>query len=74
MLSATRYWLQEEAAFQHPTSLRVQDPSGLRDQARGADTVIVTPADFLPGCPTPGDWHEAHGRRAVVADAAGCVR
>ena len=63
-----RYWLQEEAAFQHPTSLRMQNPTGLRDQARGADTVIVTPADFLPAAQRLAAWHEAHGRRAVVAD------
>ena len=62
-----RYWLQEEAAFQHPASLRVQNPTGLRDQARGADTVIVTPADFLPAAQRLAAWHEAHGRRAVVA-------
>ena len=62
-----RYWLQEEAAFQHPASLRVQNPTGLRDQARGADTVIVTPADFLPAANRLAAWHEAHGRRAVVA-------
>jgi hypothetical protein len=63
-----RYWLQEEAAFQHPASLRVQNPTGLRDQARGADAVIVTPAEFLPAAQHLAAWHEAHGRRAVVAD------
>ena len=63
----SRYWLQEEAAFQHPTSLRVQNPIGLLDQARGADTVIVTPPDFLPAAQRLAAWHEAHGRRAVVA-------
>ena len=62
-----RYWLQEESALQHPTLLRVQVPSGLRDQARGADTVIVTPADFLPAAQRLAAWHEAHGRRAIVA-------
>ena len=61
-----RYWLQAEAALQHPTSLRVQNSTGLRDQARGADTVIVTPADFLPAAQRLAAWHEAHGRRAVV--------
>ena len=49
-----RYWLQEEAAFQHPASFRVQNPTGLRDQARGADTVIVTPAEFLPAAQRSG--------------------
>ena len=64
----SRYWLQEEAAFQHPTSLRVQNPTGLLDQARGADTVIVTPPDFLPAAQRLATWHEAHGRRAVIAE------
>jgi hypothetical protein len=63
----SRYWLQEEAAFQHPTSLRLQNPTGLRDQTHGADTVIVTPAEFLPAAQSLAVWHEAHGRRAVVA-------
>ena len=69
-----RYWLQEEAAFQHPASLRVQNPTGLRDRASGADTVIVTPADFLPAAQSPGGVargaRPARGRRG----AAGCVR
>jgi hypothetical protein len=63
-----RYWLQEEVAFQHPASLRVQNPTGLRDQARGADAVIVTPEEFLPAAQRLAAWHEAHSRRAVVAD------
>jgi hypothetical protein len=65
--AGARYWLQEQTAFSHPTSLRVQNPTGLRDQVRGADTVIVTPADFLPAAQRLAAWHEAHGRRAVVA-------
>ena len=29
--------------------------------------MIVTPADFLPAAERLAAWHEAHGRRAVVA-------
>jgi hypothetical protein len=65
--AGARYWLQEEAAFQHPASLRIQDPTGLRDRDRGADAVIVTPEEFLPAAESLAAWHEAHGRRAVVA-------
>jgi hypothetical protein len=65
--AGARYWLQEEVTFSPPASLRVQNVTGLRDQARGADTVIVTPAEFLPAAQRLAAWHEAHGRRTVVA-------
>ncbi len=63
-----RYWLQEETAFQPPASIRAWPDTGLRNPAGGADTVIVTPAEFRPAAERLAAWHEAHGRRAVVAD------
>ena len=72
--TGARYWLQEEAAFQPPASIRVQNPTGLRDQALGADTVIVTPADFLPAAQTVGSM--ARGARPACrrCGTARCVR
>jgi hypothetical protein len=63
----SRYWLQEEATFQSPATIRLHQDAGLRNLARGADTVIVTPAEFQPAAQRLAVWHEAHGRRAVVA-------
>jgi len=62
----SRYWLQEEAGFAHPASIRIRPSTGLRDHARGADAVIITPALFVPAAATLAAWHEQHGRRAVV--------
>ena len=67
-LVGTRYWLQEEATFQHPATISLRPDTGLRNPARGADTVIVTPAEFRPAAERLASWHEAHGRRTVVAD------
>ncbi len=64
----SRYWLQEESALSHPLTLRIQSDTGLRNPARGADAVIITPAEFRPAAERLAAWHEAHGRRAVVAD------
>ena len=66
--NGARYWLQEEAAFQRPTTIRIRPDTGLRNPARGADTVIVTPTEFRPAAERLAAWHEAHGRRTVVAD------
>ena len=66
--AGARYWLQEEAAFQHPATVRPRLDAGLRNPARGADTVIITPAEFRPAAERLASWHEAHGRRTVVAD------
>ena len=63
-----RYWLQTEATYGHPASVRLRLPTGLRDNARGADAVIVTPAEFRPAADRLADWHRAHGRRVLVAD------
>ena len=66
--SGARYWLQEEAAFQSPASIRIRPDTGLRSPAAGADAVIVTPAEFRPAAERLAAWHQAHGRRALVAD------
>jgi len=63
-----RYWLQEEATFAPPASIRAWSDAGLRNSAGGADTVIVTPAEFHPAAERLAAWHEAHGRRVVVAN------
>ena len=34
--AGSRYWLQEDASFGHPASIRIRPATGLRDQARGA--------------------------------------
>lgn len=67
-VAGARYWLQEDAAFPRPASIRVRPPTGLRDVPAGADTVIVTPAEFLPAAQRLAAWHEAHGRRVLIAD------
>jgi hypothetical protein len=63
-----RYWLQDESAFQRPTTIRIRPNTGLRNPARGADTVIVTPTEFRPAAERLAMWHEAHGRRTVIVD------
>lgn len=64
----SRYWLQEAIAFYRPATVRLRRDTGLRAPARGADTVIITPAEFHPAAERLAAWHEAHGRRAIVAD------
>jgi hypothetical protein len=66
--NGARYWLQEETTFQPPASIRFRSDTGLVNPAGGADTVIVTPAEFRSAAERLATWHEAHGRRAVVAD------
>ena len=67
--AGTRYWLQADSTIGGPDSLRLRPPTGLREPARGADAVIVTPAALLPAAERLAEWHRAHGRRALVADA-----
>ena len=57
-----RFWLQEEATFKSPASLRQRPPTGLRSPAGGADAVIVTHANLRPAAEMLADWHRAHGR------------
>ncbi len=67
--AGARYWLQEEALWAAPTSLRVRPPTGLRNPAEGADTVIVSHASLRPAAEVLAQWHRNHGRRALVVDA-----
>ncbi len=69
LTAGARFWLQEEARWTAPTSLRVRPPTGLRDPAGGADAVIVTHASLKPAAETLAQWHRNHGRRALVVDA-----
>ena len=66
--NGARYWLQEETAFQRPTTIRIRPDTGLRNPALGADTIIVTPTEFRPAADRLAEWHEAHGRRTVIVD------
>ena len=61
------YWLQEEAAFRYPESIHAWPGTGLRSPAGGADTVIVTPTEFRQAAERLAAWHEAQGRRTVIA-------
>lgn len=63
-----RFWMQGEASFSVPASTALRSDTGLRAPARGADTVIVTPAFLRPAAETLAAWHRAHGRRTLVAD------
>jgi hypothetical protein len=67
-MAGAHYWLQDEATFQRPASVRLRLPTGLRDRSAGADAVIVTPAQFRPAADRLADWHRSHGRRVLVAD------
>ena len=71
--SDARYWLQEEAAYQSPASLRIRPDTGLRSPAAGADAVIVTPAEFRPAAERLAAWHEAHGRRRSSPTCRMCM-
>jgi hypothetical protein len=64
----TRYWLQAANTISVPLSLRVRPPTNLREDARGADVVIVTPPDFMSAAENLAGWHEQHGRRARVVE------
>lgn len=64
-----RFWLQEEAAWAAPSSLRVRPPTDLRYPAEGADAVIVTHASLRPAADLLANWHRSQGRRALVVDA-----
>ena len=63
-----RYWLQTEGSFATPASISIRTATGLSAPAGGADTVIVTPSFLRPAAETLAAWHEAHGRRTVIAD------
>ena len=41
-----RYWLQTEATYAHPASVRLRSSTVLKDNGIGADAVIVTPKEF----------------------------
>jgi hypothetical protein len=67
-VAGTRYWMQTADTIAGPASVRVRPPTGLREDSRGADAVILTPADLKPAADRLAQWHEAHGRRARVVD------
>ena len=66
--AGAHYWLQAEGSFSPPASIRLRPPTGLRNPAGGADSVIVTPAAFLPAAERLAAWHHDRGRRTVIAD------
>ncbi|MCS6842915.1 MAG: C25 family cysteine peptidase [Caldilineales bacterium] len=67
--AGARFWLQEEATWTPPTSVRVRPPTGLRNPTGGADAVIVTHASLRPAAELLANWHRSYGRRALVVDA-----
>ena len=62
-MAAGRGGLRTPASIRIRPGHRASQPGG-----RGADAVIVTPAEFRPAAERLAAWHEAHGRRTVVAD------
>ena len=60
-----RYWLQTEATYAHPASIRLRSSTVLHDKIIGADAVIVTPADFLSAA-------EDGWQTGTVLTAVGC--
>ena len=63
-----RYWLQTEATYAHPASVRLRSSTVLKDNGIGADAVIVTPKEFLSAAEDLAAWHRAHGRRTLVVN------
>lgn len=66
--AGARYWLQEDATFAGPASLRPRPIAGLPAPAGGADAVIVTSAALRPAADQLAEWHRTNGRRAVVME------
>ena len=67
-VQGARFWLQEDATFKSPASLRQRPPTGLRTPTGGADAVIVTAPALRPAAEMLADWHRSHGRRTLVVD------
>jgi hypothetical protein len=63
-----RYWLQTEATYGHPASIRLRSSTVLKDNRIGADAVIVTPKEFSSAAEDLATWHRAHGRRTLVVN------
>ncbi|HEY53673.1 MAG TPA: hypothetical protein G4N94_09475 [Caldilineae bacterium] len=62
------FWLQQTDTIATPASIRLYTDPGLRHPERGADAVIVTSSELRPAAERLAAWHEAHGRRAIVAE------
>lgn len=64
--AGARYWLQDEATFRQPATLRLRPPTGLRTPDRGYEVVIVTSDELAPAAQRLAAWHERQGRSARV--------
>jgi hypothetical protein len=64
----SRYWMQAQPTINAPASVRRRLPTYLRAATNRADVVIVAPA-YLRGAAQPlSQWHQANGRRVLIAD------
>ncbi len=68
--AGARYWLQAVTTVAGPDSVRLRPATGLRSPPGGADAVIVTAHALRPAAERLAAWHQAHGRRAIVAEIA----
>jgi len=66
--AGSRFWLQAAPTIQGPASIRLRPATGLRAPAGGADAVLVTTPVLRPAAERLAQWHEAHGRRALLVD------
>jgi len=66
--AGSRFWLQAAPTIQEPSSIRLRPATGLAAPAGGADAVVVTSAELQPAAERLAQWHEDHGRRALLVD------
>lgn len=67
-VAGNRYWLQTEASFAHPASLRLRPPTGLRNPASGYDVIIVTSTELRPGAERLAAFDRQRGHQVLVVD------
>jgi len=63
-----RFWLQTKSSFLTPDSIRLRQPTKLRNPAGGADAVIVTSPELHLAAESLATWHLSQGRRVVIAE------
>ena len=63
-----RFWMQTVETISTPASIRLVSTEHLRTPINGADSVIVTSTELRAAAEQLAAWHEAQGRRVVVAD------
>jgi hypothetical protein len=67
-VEGSRYWMQAQPTFNAPASVRRRPPTYLRAATNRADVVIVAPANLRAAAQPLAQWHQANGRRALIAD------